>query len=101
MKTREALALLGLLALLAAACSGSGLAIPQGNEGGVCYPDDTCNAGLVCTAGVCLAACSLGDSQGCQCADGGEGLQTCLADGRWSACTCSESCGDGVGLRGL
>jgi hypothetical protein len=40
---------------LAAACSG-GSQGSQGSEGGPCYPNDTCNANLVCKAGTCVGA---------------------------------------------
>ncbi len=30
---------------------------PQGSFGGPCYPDDTCDHGLVCDDGVCMAHC--------------------------------------------
>jgi len=39
----------------AAACS-SGSAGSQGAEGAECYPNDTCNANLVCQAGTCVRA---------------------------------------------
>ena len=59
-----------LIALGLAACVGDGpvnpqdsgadSSIPQGTEGGPCFPNSTCNAGLTCTlvngTGVCTAS---------------------------------------------
>jgi len=38
--------------------------------------------------------CRAGEGRSCHCSTGAEGTQTCLADGSWSECDCSE---DGTG----
>jgi hypothetical protein len=43
-----------LLALLAAACGGGSSSAPAGTETGPCYPNGTCNAGLLCLSNLCV-----------------------------------------------
>jgi hypothetical protein len=44
----------GALAWLLVALACSDLVQPQGVEGGHCYPNDTCNAGLTCASNLCV-----------------------------------------------
>lgn len=85
-----------LLLCLQAGCGG-GVSVAQGREGGPCYPNDTCDTGLVCEAGVCvLEPCTEGETQSCTCTGGESGTQTCDADGEWSTCDCSPACDAGT-----
>ncbi len=51
---RTSLLICFVLAL--ALCIGCGGGPAQGEEGGECYGNDTCNTGLECVGGVCVVA---------------------------------------------
>lgn len=72
--------------------------VPVGSEGGLCYPNGTCDPGLTCAASLCvdLGPCTPGETGPCGCPAGGEGVRTCDASENWGACDCLESCGDGA-----
>jgi hypothetical protein len=44
---------LGLMSLMTFGCSGQEAAL-RGTEKGACYPNNTCNAGLVCLSQLCV-----------------------------------------------
>jgi hypothetical protein len=103
---RSVYCLLALCSLVVSAC-GDDAVDPQGDEGQSCYPNDTCNQGLTCEAGICEDQCGDGvclESEtvaGCPadcgdlpaCGDGicnaGEDAARCPAD-------CTPRCGDDV-----
>jgi len=88
-----------LICLSAVACGGEGLGPRQGAEGGPCYPNDTCDEGLVCQSGLCVPepeVCTAGEVEDCHCAGGEDGTRFCLPDQTWSDCACSQTCGDGI-----
>ncbi len=56
---------LAWIAIVSMGCGGSSSSIPddnsaEGSNGGPCYPNSTCNAGLVCVASICGAADAAG-----------------------------------------
>jgi hypothetical protein len=55
-----------LLLFAATACSDVAQT-PQGEEGGHCYPNDTCNAGLTCASNLCVVVDAGEDDQGSGC----------------------------------
>lgn len=88
---------LGALAgcvMLAQGCGDSG---PRaGAEGGVCFPDGTCDPGLTCESNRCvdLGPCVPGSTDPCGCPSGWQGVRTCDASENWGACACLDGCGD-------
>jgi len=84
----------------AVGCGGDAIGARTGEEGGPCYPNDTCNAGLECVDGLCvgLGPCTWGDDQPCECEGGAAGTRTCRPDGTWGDCVCAPGCGDGQAI---
>jgi hypothetical protein len=72
------------LLLAVSACSDPGQT-PQGKEGGHCYPNDTCNAGLTCASNLCVLV-DAGEEEGA-CAD-------CARDAGMTSHSSSDAGGD-------
>jgi len=92
------LGLVGVAASVAAvACGGDSLGPVAGSEGGPCYPNGTCNDGLVCLSSFCvsLESCHPGATTTCSCGGLSSGVAECGADERWEPCVCIPTCGDG------
>jgi DNA-binding beta-propeller fold protein YncE len=68
MTTRPTIILAALLVV--AGCSSDDDGPPTGTERGPCYPNNTCNAGLVCLSGLCVCA---HDGAALDAGDGGPG----------------------------
>ncbi|MEM6732054.1 MAG: glycine-rich domain-containing protein, partial [Myxococcota bacterium] len=68
---------LSATALLAGAC-GRSTVVPRGTESGACYPNQTCNAGLACIGGVCLAELPTGDENANENASGNSNTNSAM-----------------------
>lgn len=84
----------------ACGCSddGGGLGAVTGEEGGPCFANGTCNAGLSCYSDRCVDVpdCAEGDMEDCTCTGVDSGFRICGPAGDWGACFCEPGCGDGV-----
>ena len=75
---REVGLLLALFGLVG--CGGSGMTYSQGQERGRCFPDGTCNPGLVCLSDTCVNPTPAGGTGGASTFDGAAGAGGGAAD---------------------
>lgn len=66
----------------------------QGNSGGSCYPNRTCNAGLECASGVCRPISCTPDCSGRICGGDGCGGSCGIGCAAWQSCSEAGQCED-------
>jgi hypothetical protein len=87
------------------ACSDSDSDSARGRAGASCYPNGTCNDGLICESGVCEGeappgGCTPGESITCACPDGTVATQVCTDGRSLTRCGCGGGGSGGVGGAG-